>query len=214
MSGTDAFSRLPEEKRERIIRAAVREFSEHGYQNASMNSVVREAGISKGSLFHYFRTKFDLFDSIVEQAMGLAKERLRVTRDDTRTLSLSRRLEQVIRAGFSFIDDHPYLARIYFRVLRSGKAPFGAERIRNLHLQSIKYLHTLLEDTAARNELNPELDTMKAAFLIHGMMHHLLHAYYTEHSDLGLGLYHGSGEEIESWIRTATDLLTNGMIRQ
>ena len=49
--------RLPDGKRQRILDAAIREFAEHGYDKASTNSIVKEAGIAKGLLFHYFGSK-------------------------------------------------------------------------------------------------------------------------------------------------------------
>ncbi len=59
---------LDEEKRNRILNAAMKEFSK-GYQNASTDAIVREAGISKGLLFHYFGTKKELFLFLHEYAL-------------------------------------------------------------------------------------------------------------------------------------------------
>lgn len=60
------FLNLDEEKQNRIINAALKEFAQKGYDNASTNEIVKEAGISKGLLFHYFQNKkhlyFFLFD--------------------------------------------------------------------------------------------------------------------------------------------------------
>ena len=55
------FLNLPAEKRERIINAALGEFAQKGYKNASTNEIVKEANISKGLLFHYFTNKKNLF---------------------------------------------------------------------------------------------------------------------------------------------------------
>lgn len=51
---------MEEEKRERIINAALKEFSK-GYSAANTDIIVKEAGISKGLLFHYFGSKRGLF---------------------------------------------------------------------------------------------------------------------------------------------------------
>ena len=48
------------DKRGRVLNAAMKEFAK-GYKNASTDVIVREAGISKGLLFHYFNTKKELF---------------------------------------------------------------------------------------------------------------------------------------------------------
>ena len=57
----DKFINLEAEKREKIINAAMAEFALHGYDKASTNCIVKNAGISKGLLFHYFKTKKELF---------------------------------------------------------------------------------------------------------------------------------------------------------
>ena len=56
--------KLDEEKRDRIINASMTEFNK-GYDKASTDIIVREAGISKGLLFHYFTSKEKLHDFIV-----------------------------------------------------------------------------------------------------------------------------------------------------
>lgn len=51
------FLELDKLKQDRIINAAMKEFALKGYKNASTNEIVKEAGISKGLLFHYFTNK-------------------------------------------------------------------------------------------------------------------------------------------------------------
>ena len=45
---------LKKEKQDRMINAALKVFAMNGYQKASTDDIVKEAGISKGLLFHYF----------------------------------------------------------------------------------------------------------------------------------------------------------------
>lgn len=51
---------MEKEKRERVIAAALKEFNK-GYHLANMDEIVKEAGISKGLIFHYFGSKRGLF---------------------------------------------------------------------------------------------------------------------------------------------------------
>ncbi|MFS0820536.1 TetR/AcrR family transcriptional regulator [Bacillus sp. 1P02SD] len=55
------FFNLDQEKQERILNAATKEFAEKNYANASTNEIVKQAGISKGLLFHYFKNKKELY---------------------------------------------------------------------------------------------------------------------------------------------------------
>lgn len=57
---TKQFDNLNSEKKNLIIQAALKEFAESGVINASTNNIVKNCGISKGSLFKYFQTKDDL----------------------------------------------------------------------------------------------------------------------------------------------------------
>lgn len=53
----DAFYKLDEEKRQKIINSGLMEFSNYGYQQSSTNRIVENAGIGKGMLFYYFKNK-------------------------------------------------------------------------------------------------------------------------------------------------------------
>lgn len=55
------FLSLNQEKQERILNAALKEFAQKGYENASTNEIVKSAEISKGLLFHYFNNKKELY---------------------------------------------------------------------------------------------------------------------------------------------------------
>lgn len=55
------FLNLPTEKQIRIINASLFEFSEKGFERASTNEIVQAANISKGLIFHYFKSKKGLF---------------------------------------------------------------------------------------------------------------------------------------------------------
>jgi TetR/AcrR family transcriptional regulator len=55
------FLNLDTEKQDRIVNAAIKVFAQKGYDSASTNEIVKEAGISKGLLFHYFQNKKQLY---------------------------------------------------------------------------------------------------------------------------------------------------------
>ena len=64
------------EKQERIINAASKEFAQKGYDNASTNEIVKEAGISKGLLFHYFNNKKGLYLFIFDYLQEMFREKI------------------------------------------------------------------------------------------------------------------------------------------
>lgn len=62
------FEDLEPERQERLLSAAADEFSERGYEGASLNRIIDRSGISKGSLYYYFDDKADLFATAMERA--------------------------------------------------------------------------------------------------------------------------------------------------
>ena len=55
-----------EETRARIIESAIKLFSNHGYNKASVDDICEEAGISKGAFYHHFETKQALFLALLD----------------------------------------------------------------------------------------------------------------------------------------------------
>jgi AcrR family transcriptional regulator len=60
------FARLPSKQQQAILRAALDEFAVRGFHDASLNRVIAEAGISKGSMYYYFDGKEDLYAYLVQ----------------------------------------------------------------------------------------------------------------------------------------------------
>lgn len=74
------FYGLDEKKRERIVNVSIAEFALNDYENSSTNRIVKEAGISKGSLFKYFQSKeelyFYLLDCVIEEFRASIMEKI------------------------------------------------------------------------------------------------------------------------------------------
>ena len=58
---SSTFLNLPAEKQEKLLEAATREFSHRPFNEASINQIIKEAGIPRGSFYMYFQDKEDLF---------------------------------------------------------------------------------------------------------------------------------------------------------
>jgi len=63
---TQTFFNLPSEKQNKIIVVSKAEFSEHSFYDASINRIIKEADISRGGFYLYFKNKEDLFLYIAE----------------------------------------------------------------------------------------------------------------------------------------------------
>ena len=70
------FYNLPEEKRERLLRAAREEFSRVPYESASVNRIIQSAGIPRGSFYMYFTDKEELFGHLMDSYGALLERRM------------------------------------------------------------------------------------------------------------------------------------------
>lgn len=68
------FYNLPGEKRQRVVRAIVSEFSEMSDEKISINRIVKRAGISRGSFYQYFDDKVDLVEVLLKSVVEVAME--------------------------------------------------------------------------------------------------------------------------------------------
>ena len=56
----ETFLKLPEEKKNKILKAAKKEFARVPIENVSIKNIVEEADIARGSFYQYFESKEDL----------------------------------------------------------------------------------------------------------------------------------------------------------
>ena len=69
-------NQVTETKQSLILYAALHEFANKGYKKASTNSIVKQAGVSKGLLFHYFISKKELFIKIHQHILIVFNDEL------------------------------------------------------------------------------------------------------------------------------------------
>jgi AcrR family transcriptional regulator len=62
----------PAERRKEIIRAARELFQEKDYASVTMQGVMEKLNVAKGTIYHYFSSKEDLLESVVEDLIDEA----------------------------------------------------------------------------------------------------------------------------------------------
>ncbi|MFA6561683.1 MAG: TetR family transcriptional regulator [Verrucomicrobiia bacterium] len=77
-----ATTRDPQRAQERILTAAMAEFSAKGFAGARVDSIARRARINKRMLYHYFGDKEDLFRAILQRKLATRAEWLAKSPDD------------------------------------------------------------------------------------------------------------------------------------
>jgi len=114
----ETFDNLSEKKKQRVIRACIEEFGEHGYESSSMEGIIRRAGISKGGLYEYVSSKEELFLFIVDYTYTSLYNYLkgRVSAEiQTLPSDLLTRLRLVSELAIDFYIDNPEFVYLIVR---------------------------------------------------------------------------------------------------
>ncbi len=104
----DKFFDLNRDKQDKIINAALKVFALNGYKHASTDVIVKEAGISKGLLFHYFTNKIGLFSFLFDYSvkyMIFEFDRL-ISQKETNYFKIRKDME---RAKLNVLRSYPYM---------------------------------------------------------------------------------------------------------
>jgi len=91
----------------KILEAAMRVFTRKGYSGARMQEIADEAGINKGLLHYYFKSKDNLFASIFDQAFREFGPR--TTEIFESDAPLLEKIELFVDRYIDFLMEHPYL---------------------------------------------------------------------------------------------------------
>jgi AcrR family transcriptional regulator len=109
------FYKLPESKRERIVKACLAEFGAHDYDKAALDRIVEAADISKGGLYEYISSKEELYLFIVDLSYSQLYDYLHARLDRVGTTlpdDLLDRFSVVARAAIDFYIEHPEMIGI------------------------------------------------------------------------------------------------------
>lgn len=122
------FVELDKEKQDRIVEAALKEFAEYGYENGSTNRIVKDCGISKGSLFKYFDNKEELYFYLIDTAyVQMAEE----TSVDISKMSkdLFERVIEYSVAEISWYISHPIEGKFLIGVAAETGSEIGKKLV-------------------------------------------------------------------------------------
>jgi AcrR family transcriptional regulator len=112
----DQFAKLPASDQKKIIKVCIEEFGDKGYLRASTNTIVKNAGIPKGTLFYFFGNKKKLFlyliDHAVNQYIGFIESYIKSLPTD-----LFDRMLYMVEVRMRFAAHAPYLYQFFFRTL-------------------------------------------------------------------------------------------------
>ncbi|MFJ7930242.1 TetR/AcrR family transcriptional regulator [Peribacillus sp. NPDC096448] len=131
--------RIRQASKEKIRAAAMELFMKQGYYATSISDIAKQAGISKGLLYNYYKGKEELLSEMIEARI---KEVVEVMEEAFSLNSPREQLEHIINGAIDYIHQKPEIHRFYLHLQTQPEA--------NEELK--KYSHLIIEENARQFE--------------------------------------------------------------
>jgi AcrR family transcriptional regulator len=180
---SDTFLRLPGEKQKRVFEAAVDEFAAYRFREASINRVIKAAGIPRGSFYQYFKDKEDLYTHVLQE---ISKEKINIiSAGQLRNMSFYELIRAALPPIFAWVEQNPRYSRIGLLMIESDTALL--RRVMLNMTDSMIFLRELFEDEQRRGLIRAGVRVETVIQLLLGSAAAMIHSYY-EAGDAGEAL--------------------------
>ncbi len=195
------------ERKQELLDAALAEFSQKSYEEASVNRIIADAGISKGTFYYHFKDKADLYLYLIrhtsEQKWTFIQQRMAAEPPAAGGEDIFSLLKLQAKWGLEFAQSCPE-AHSFAKMLakeRSGsiydsvQAQFDAE--------SRRALEKMVVNAASRGEISPEFSN---GFVVSAMT--VLFRHFDEIVGMGPG---AEPDEVMEKLDSFIAFLKNGL---
>ncbi|MFD2670879.1 TetR/AcrR family transcriptional regulator [Marinicrinis sediminis] len=140
----------PTERKQWVMEAAFKSFALFGYKATTMEQVAKIANVGKGTIYTFFATKEELFQSIIEQLII----EMKVVAEDLidRKLSFFDNLHRVLYGMLQFRDKHELTIRLSHEVQEMG-TPMAKEGLQQVEQAIRKFIEREIERAIAQREI-------------------------------------------------------------
>lgn len=194
-----------QDSRQRILEAAARVFARKGFQRASLDEIAAEAALTKGAIYWHFRSKNDLFSSLLKQRFQhntapMPEELVRVLAA-TDVASRKRGIVAMLTGMIRRIREDADWPRLYLEFLSQSRAKDVAAPLRELAEHGRDIARGMVQQMQAGGLARSDLDAdMLAAFWCALMDGYLL-----------AWVMNPEGFEAENQMEQLVDMLWRGM---
>lgn len=161
--------RPDERKRTEIMRVAAQMFAERQFHEVKLDEIAARTRLGKGTLYVYFASKDDLYETLVAEGMEQLTAELRAA--DRRDTEAWPSLERAVVAMLGFADRFPHL----YTLMRSGKAP-RAGRLAKSRTDLSRAITGMLRHGVRSGEIDDPRPALTAEFVLGAVRAALLFA--------------------------------------
>jgi Transcriptional regulator len=188
------------EMRNRIIESAVIIASHAGFTRATTKEIAREAGCSEGIIYHYFKSKHDLFFAVIKEN---AEEFLANLQSQVNAGVTARdKLEKIIDFHFRYFTGKIHIFQILFGKAGDAMVPFPYV-LKTILLPYQQVVKTVMEAGIAAGEFQPADAEVMATSMLGMMQFNIIKLHF--------GVSSGAVEEIK---RAVKQIIFKALLKQ
>lgn len=177
-----------EETRNRILDAAEVVFLVHGFSHASLEAVAGAAELTRGAVYGHFRNKNDLFAAMADRVL-LPMEILAATTCEAKEQDPLGRMHKFVAYCFSKAVTEPRSRRVLEVLLTKYEYTCEdrvSDRMRHAAQDGHEGLEHCIRNAIAEGQLSQQLDTARAADVVHAFLGGVLRDWLLCHGSIVL----------------------------
>jgi AcrR family transcriptional regulator len=149
-------------RREQIIEAAITLFAQQGFDGTSTRQIASSIGITEGLIFHYFPTKADLLNAVLETRHGFIGE-LRQFLDHAEQRPVSEVLPEIAVRWLQLLRNEAAITSVLFGAAQTNSQVY--EALQGIIQEGIERLAIYLRSRIQIGELRADLPVETSASL-------------------------------------------------
>lgn len=161
---SEQFEKIKDEKKNRIIGAALSEFSFMGYSAANINVIAKKAGISIGSMYQYFASKENLFLTVMDEAYRVIERA--IAGIETQEGSFFDKMDLIIGYVQKYSREYKLLNQVYLEATTQGLTQISKKLSNKMETISSAYYKALLRAAVRDGAVDSNISIDTAAFCI------------------------------------------------
>ncbi len=167
-----------ENPKERILEAALLEFSAHSYETASTNNISKLARLSKGTVFNYYENKENLFKKVIDYSISIFKKEL--NNFNFSNSSPEKILKEAIVFIYNFYKNHQNIYNFYLRSIYDLSIPFRKELLKVVRLFSTLLTYRIIHYFKKLSILTDKYSEESLLYILNSVISRLIDSYFIE----------------------------------
>ena len=179
--------------------AAVRVFARKGFHASRVGDIAEEAGVAHGLLYHYFRSKEEVLETIFSEVWELlAADTGRIEHADVPLREQLRRFARIYLGSWLMTPD--VITVLVREIARSSAVGNRIDEVGVI----FRSLQRMIASAQERGEVRPDCDPRLAAWVVYGALEEILTGWV-------LGQLPAEEEDVERAVVTVVDVAYAGL---